>query len=447
MWAAYAGAGHFATVCRAVLPGLADLQAVSHLAPMNMQETDIVIAGGGLVGLTAALALASGRAGAPFRVVVVDAQDPRTVVGAAYDGRNSSIAYASWRLFEALGIAHRLQGREQPINDILVTDGKVREGASPMFLHFAAAEIADETGSAPLGHFVENRHLREALLDAVAACDAITLIAPARVQNVAYHPGHVDVSLDDGSAVRAALCVAADGRGSPVREQAGIRTVGWGYDQAGIVTTMTHDLPHEGVAQEYFLPGGPFAVLPMTGNRSSLVWTEKKSVAADLMALDDAAFAAEAQDRFGSYLGACRPEGPRWSYPLSLQLAREYVRPRLALVGDAAHAIHPLAGQGYNLGVRDVAALVDVLVEARDVGLDIGALTVLDRYQRWRRFDSTALAAMTDGLNRLFSNDIALLRFARDIGLDLVNRFGPARRLFMRQAAGAVGELPRLMRG
>lgn len=399
------------------------------------------------MGLTAALALAGGKAGAPFRVVVVDALDPRAVVNAAYDGRNSSIAYASWRLFEALGVAERLEGREQPINDILVTDGKVREGASPMFLHFAAAEIADETGDAPLGHFVENRHLREALLDAVAACDGIELIAPASVADVVYAPGHADVHLDDGRVIRGALCLAADGRGSPVREKAGIKTIGWSYDQAGIVTTMVHDKPHEGVAQEYFLPGGPFAVLPMTGNRSSLVWTEKKSVAADLMALDDEAFSAEAQDRFGTYLGACRPDGPRWSYPLSLQLARDYVKPRLALVGDAAHGIHPLAGQGYNLGVRDVAALVDVLVEARKVGLDIGALTVLDRYQRWRRFDSTALAVMTDGLNRLFSNDIGPLRLLRDLGLGLVNQIGPARRLFMRQAAGAVGELPTLMRG
>lgn len=410
-------------------------------------SADIVIAGGGLVGLTAALALATGAGGSSFRVVVVDALDPAKVLGAAYDGRNSSIAYASWRMFEALGIAKRLEGREQPINDILVTDGKVREGASPMFLHFAAAEIADETGDAPLGHFVENRHLRDALLDAVADCDAIELVAPAKVETVSYAPGHVDVTLDDGRQVRADLCIAADGRGSPVREAAGIKTIGWSYDQMGIVTTMVHEKPHEGVAQEYFLPGGPFAVLPMTGNRSSLVWTEKTAVAKDLMSLDDAAFAAEAQDRFGTYLGACAPEGPRWSYPLSLQLSREYVRPRLALVGDAAHGIHPLAGQGYNLGMRDVAALVDVLVEARKVGLDIGALTVLDRYQRWRRFDSTALAVMTDGLNRLFSNDIAPLRLARDLGLGLVNRFGPARRLFMRQAAGAVGELPKLMQG
>ena len=414
---------------------------------MSRLDADVVIAGGGLVGLTAALALASGAAGTPFKVIVVDALDPAKVVGAAYDGRNSSIAYASWRMFEALGIATRLEEREQPINDILVTDGKVREGASPMFLHFAAAEIADETGAAPLGHFVENRHLREALQGAVEACDAIEMIAPMSVSGVSYEPGRVAVTLADGRVLTASLCVAADGRGSPVREAADIKTIGWSYDQMGIVTTMVHDKPHEGVAQEYFLPGGPFAVLPMTGNRSSLVWTEKTETAKAIMALDDAGFAAEAQDRFGTYLGHCAPEGPRWSYPLSLQLSRDYVRPRLALVGDAAHGIHPLAGQGYNLGMRDVAALADVLIEARKVGLDIGALTVLDRYQRWRRFDSTALAVMTDGLNRLFSNDIGPLRLARDLGLGLVNRFGPARRLFMRQAAGAVGELPSLMQG
>ena len=410
-------------------------------------EADIVIAGGGLVGLTAALALASGEAGAPFSVAVVDALDPAAVRDAAYDGRNSSIAYASWRMFEALGLADRLEGKAADINDILVTDGRVREGAAPMFLHFAAAEIADETGDQPLGHFVENRHLREALQDAVAACPGITLIAPARVAGVTFDAAKAVVTLNDGRRIAAALCIAADGKQSPVRETAGIRTIGWDYDQAGIVTTMVHERPHEGVAQEYFLPGGPFAVLPMTGNRCSLVWTEKKDVAADLMALDDAAFADEARARFGSYLGKASPEGPRWSYPLSLQLAREYVRPRLALVGDAAHAIHPLAGQGYNLGMRDVAALADVLVEGRRLGLDIGALNVLERYQRWRRFDNTALAVMTDGLNRLFSNDIPPLRIARDIGLGLVNRFGPARRLFMRQAAGAVGELPTLMQG
>lgn len=410
-------------------------------------DTDVVIAGGGLVGLTTALALASGVAGAPFRVTVVDPLDPATVVGAAYDGRNSSIAYASWRMFEALGIAQRLEGREQPINDILVTDGKVREGASPLFLHFAAAEIADETGNAPLGHFVENRHLRDALFDAAAQCEAITLLAPASVEEVVYEPAHVAVSLSTGGQITARLCVAADGRGSPIREAAGLRTVGWQYDQVGIVTTMVHEKPHEGVAQEYFLPGGPFAVLPMTGNRSSLVWTEASDVAKDLLALDDDAFADEARDRFGAYLGACRLEGPRWSYPLSLQLAREYVRPRLALVGDAAHGVHPIAGQGYNLGMRDVAALADVLVDARRVGLDIGALTVLDRYQRWRRFDNTALALGMDALNRLFSNDVGPLRFARDLGLGLVNRFAPARRLFMQQAAGAVGDLPTLMRG
>lgn len=409
-------------------------------------EADVVIAGGGLVGLTAALALASGAAGARFRVVVVDALDPAMVRDAAYDGRNSSIAYASWRMFEALGVAERLQGRAQPIHDILVTDGRVSEGAAPFWLHFAAAELADETGNAPLGHFVENRHLRAALWDAAAACADITVLAPARVASVARDGARARALLEDGRMITAALCVAADGRASPVRAAAGIRTIGWSYDQMGIVTTMRHELPHEGMAQEYFLPGGPFAVLPMTGNRSSLVWTERTQAARDIMALDDAGFAAEARARFGAYLGAAEPEGPRWCYPLSLQLARAYVLERLALVGDAAHAIHPLAGQGYNLGMRDVAALADVLAEAARLGLDIGSLTVLERYQRWRRFDNVALAAITDGLNRLFSNDIAPLRRARDIGLGLVNRIGPARRLFMRHAAGAVGELPSLMR-
>ncbi|MEQ8325530.1 MAG: FAD-dependent monooxygenase, partial [Parvibaculum sp.] len=217
--------------------------------------------------------------------------------------------------------------------------------------------------------------------------------------------------------------------------------------QTGIVCTVEHELPHEGVAQEYFLPGGPFAILPMVGNRSSLVWTEKTADAKAILALDDAAFAEEMRARFGDYLGACAPVGPRWSYPLTLQLARDYVRPRLALIGDAAHGIHPIAGQGLNLGLRDVAAAAEVVVDAARLGLDIGALDVLERYQRWRRFDNVALSLLMDGLNRLFSNDIGPVRLARDLGLGVVSRIGPARRFFMRHAGGVVGDLPRLLRG
>jgi len=402
-------------------------------------QSDVVIVGGGLTGLPLALALAQGG----LSVTVVDALDPAKVTSAGFDGRVSAIAFASCRMFEQLGIAKYLGGQMQPINDIIVSDGRVREGASPLFLHFDHKEIGKE----PLGQLIENRLMRIALQKAVEAQPLIRLIAPQAVTQVDYAASHVMAILADGRRVEARLCFACDGRASPTRKAANIKTIGWTYGQTGIVTTVEHERPHEGVAQEYFLPGGPFAILPMVGNRASLVWTEKTQTAKTIMALDDGPFAEEMQARFGDYLGACRPVGPRWSYPLALQLARDYVRPRLALVGDAAHGVHPIAGQGLNLGLRDVAVAAEVVVDAARLGLDIGSLNVLERYQQWRRFDNTALSLMMSGLNRLFSNDITPLRLARDLGLGIVNEIGPLRRLFMRHAGGAVGDLPRLLKG
>ncbi|MBO6677408.1 FAD-dependent monooxygenase [Parvibaculum sp.] len=401
-------------------------------------DSDILIAGGGLSGLPLALACAQGG----LSVTVVDALDPATATDAKFDGRVSAIALASCRMLEQLGVTQHLEGQMQPINDIMVTDGRVREGASPFFLHFDHREIGNE----PLGNLIENRHIRIALQKAVAAEPLIRLLAPQSVTRLDYGAQAV-ATLGNGETVSARLCFAADGRNSPAREAAGIKTIGWDYGQTGIVSTVEHELPHEGVAQEYFLPGGPFAILPMVGNRSSLVWTEKTEDAKAILALDDAAFADEMRARFGDYLGACAPVGPRWSYPLTLQLARDYIRPRLALIGDAAHGIHPIAGQGLNLGLRDVAAAAEVVVDAARLGLDIGALDVLERYQRWRRFDNVALSLLMDGLNRLFSNDIGPVRLARDLGLGVVSRIGPARRFFMRHAGGVVGDLPRLLRG
>ena len=401
-------------------------------------DSDVLIVGGGLSGLPLALACAQGG----LSVTVVDALDPATATDAKFDGRVSAIALASCRMLERLGVTQHLQGQMQPINDIMVSDGRVREGASPFFLHFDHREIGNE----PLGNLIENRHMRIALQKAVAAEPTIRLVAPQSVTRIDYG-AQVTATLGDGGTVTARLCFAADGRNSPSRAAAGIRTIGWDYGQTGIVCTVEHELPHEGVAQEYFLPGGPFAILPMVGNRSSLVWTEKTADAKAILALDDAAFAAEMRARFGDYLGDCTPVGPRWSYPLTLQLARDYVRPRLALIGDAAHGIHPIAGQGLNLGLRDVAAAAEVVVDAARLGLDIGALDVLERYQRWRRFDNVALSLLMDGLNRLFSNDIGPVRLARDLGLGVVSRIGPARRFFMRHAGGVVGDLPRLLKG
>ena len=402
-------------------------------------QADVLIVGGGLVGLPLALAL--GRSG--LSSVVVDAQDPDTVLEARFDGRVSAITHASWRMLERLGIAAYLDGQCQPLCDIVVSDGRLRHGASSLFLHFDHHEIGD----APLGYMVENRHIRAALQNQLTATPEVTLVAPVGMADIRFEAAGVVGSLLGGREVRARLCLAADGRGSQVRAMAGIKTVGWDYRQAGIVCTVEHELPHEGVAHEYFLPPGPFAILPMTGQRSSLVWTEHERDVPALLALDEAAFAAEMSARFGDHLGVCRPVGPRWSYPLSLQLARDYVRPRAALVGDAAHVVHPLAGQGLNLGLRDVAALAEVLVDAHRLGLDIGALDVLERYQAWRRFDTVTLAAGMDVLNRLFSNDIGPVRLARDLGLGLVNRIGPARRFFMRYARGDMGAAPRLLRG
>jgi 2-octaprenyl-6-methoxyphenol hydroxylase len=412
-------------------------------------ETRVLIAGGGMVGLTLGIALS--RAG--IGTVVVDGLDPAKVVDARFDGRVSAVAFASCRMMEALGLWPHLAPHAQPINDILVSDGRAmqaldRGAAAPFFLHFDHREL----GRGPLGHLVENRHIRLAQQAVMGEMPGLTLIAPAMVAQMKAGSGSVTASLSTGETVRAALCLAADGRRSRLREQAGIKTVAWRYGQTGIVTTVEHERPHEGVAQEYFLPNGPFAILPMVGNRSSLVWTEPDEVAPDYLNMDEDAFAGAVAARFGPYLGATRPVGPRWSYPLTLHLARAYVAERLALVGDAAHGIHPIAGQGLNLGLRDVAALAEVLTDAYRLGQDIGAADVLTRYQQWRRFDNVALAAATDILTRLFSNDIRPVALARSLGLGIVSRIGPARRLFMRHAGGALalgGEqsLPRLLRG
>jgi 2-octaprenyl-6-methoxyphenol hydroxylase len=275
----------------------------------------------------------------------------------------------------------------------------------------------------------------------------LSLIAPTAVTQLENAPGGVIARLGNGTRIKAALAVAADGRDSKLRAEMGIGVIGWSYPQTGIVATVAHERPHNGVAYEHFLPSGPFAILPMTEIRSSLVWTEDKNKAPAMLALDAAGFDAEVARRFGPHLGATHVVGGRWSYPLSFHLARDFVRPRFALAGDCAHGIHPIAGQGLNLGLKDAAALAETLLDAARLGRDIGALDTLKRYERWRRFDSLALAASTDALNRLFSNDIAPLRHLRDLGLGIVDAVGPARRFFMRHAGGDVGKLPKLLKG
>ncbi|TNE59713.1 MAG: FAD-binding protein [Alphaproteobacteria bacterium] len=402
-------------------------------------DTDVLIIGGGLNGLSMGLAAAAGG----FDVTIVDAIDPKTAGAEEFDGRVFAIAFASCRMYEALGLWDELKQDAQPINDILVTDGRVREGASPFFLHFDHEEIGDEA----LGHLMESRHMRKVLTRAVLDHDRITLKAPAKRVSSAADPYGFTATLDDGSSIRARICLGADGRGSPLREEAGIKTIGWTYDQMGIVTTVHHEEDHHGIAQEFFLPSGPFAILPMTGRRASLVWTERTKAAKALLGLPPERFLEELRARFGDYLGEIETLGPVWSYPLNLILARRYIDDRLALIGDAAHGVHPIAGQGLNLGLRDVAVMAEVLTDAARLGQDIGAQDVLERYQQWRRFDNVSLSLGMDALNRLFSNDLPPVRLARDLGLGVVNRIGPARRFFMRHAGGAVGELPRLLKG
>ncbi|MEL6792553.1 MAG: FAD-dependent oxidoreductase [Pseudomonadota bacterium] len=401
-------------------------------------DTDVIVVGGGLAGAAAAL----GAAAAGLDVVVLDA-GPKPKAPDAFDGRAYSIPLGSQRFWAQMGAWDDVADHAQIMQDVLVTDGRVSEGASSLFLHFDHREA--EGGV--FGWMVEDRHLRPAALNAMTASDRIEQRFDARVVGMTTEPGRAVVALASGSSISASLVVACDGANSPMRAAAGIRSVGWDYPQNGLVCAVAHEKPHHGVAHELFLPAGPFAILPLKGDRSSLVWTERRDVAERIQSLSDDGYLAEVQERFGDFLGPLTLEGGRWTYPLKLTVAHDYAAPRLALTGDAAHAIHPIAGQGLNLGVRDAAALAEVLAEALRRGEDIGDIVVLKRYQQWRRFDSTALAFACDGLNRLFSNDVGPIRAIRDIGIAAVNQMPGAKRWFMKAASGLAGETPRLMRG
>jgi 2-octaprenyl-6-methoxyphenol hydroxylase len=410
-----------------------------HSKKMGDIRAEVTVVGGGMAGLTLALALVS----AGLKVCVIERDDPLLWADQAFDGRVSAIAAGSRRVFETLGLWRAMADEAAPILDIRVTDDD-----QPLFLHFDHGELGHE----PLGHILENRAIRAALLGAVDRFPSLVLIAPKEIAAIERDGRAAVVLLDDGRTVTAPLLVGADGRASRVREDAGINQTEWRYDQAAIVTTVIHQKPHEGVAEERFLAPGPFAILPMTDDdagrhRSSIVWTERCDLVPAFMDLNTADFNAALNERFGDHLGASGAVGPRWSYPLGLSLAEAYVADRMALIGDAAHGIHPIAGQGLNLGIRDAAALAEVVVDAARLGLDFGMKTVLEDYQRWRRFDNVALAGATDILNRLFSNTFGPLRLIRGLGLAAVNRIGPARRLFMREAMGLAGDLPRLVRG
>jgi len=400
-------------------------------------QRSIVIGGGAVTGLALALALRQGL-GADIPVVVAD---PALATRPSRDSRATAIVAACRRLFDALGVWQEVATRAQPILDMVVTDSRLEDATRPVFLTFAGQVEPGE----PFAHMIENRYLIDALV-ARAEAGGIGLSA-ASVTDFAARSDGVDVTLSDGRVIAASVLVAADGARSKLRERAGIATHGWDYDQSAIVVTVGHQRDHHGRAEEHFLPAGPFAILPLTGLRSSLVWTEKRAEAARIAALGADQFHRELEQRFGLHLGEITALDPPRSFPLGYFVARSFIGERLALVGDAAHVIHPIAGQGLNMGLKDVAALAEVIVDAARLGIDLGQADVLDRYQRWRRFDTMAMGLATNSLNLLFSNRSTLLRTVRDIGLGLVDRAPPLKSLFIRQAAGLAGEMPRLLRG
>ncbi|SDX48811.1 2-octaprenyl-6-methoxyphenol hydroxylase [Litoreibacter albidus] len=402
-------------------------------------DSEIAIVGGGLNGCALAIALSSGG----LSVTLVDSLAVDTAKSDSFDGRSYALALASKRLLEAVGLWADIAADAQPMLEIKVTDGRAGEGPSPFWMHFDHAEIEE----GPMGYMVEDRHLRRAFLAKIASDTRIKHVTPDTVVAQSVDHTGARISLASGKTIRARLLVGCDGRRSGVAERAGITRSFKDYGQTALVAAIGHALPHNGIAHQFFMPAGPLAILPLTGSRSSIVWAETHARAAELSALDDDDFINALRPAFGDFLGDIHVAGARFSYPMNLTLASRLVDQRLVLVGDAAHGVHPIAGQGLNLGLRDIGALAEVLVEARRRGEDIGTDAVLARYAEWRRFDTATLAMATNSFNGLFSNDNPILRAGRDIGMGLVNAFPALRRNFIREAAGLTGDLPRLLQG
>ena len=403
------------------------------------EDKDVVIVGGGLVGPLSAVALASHG----ISSVVVDTQKISARKSPEFDGRAYALSYSSIEMLKVLGIWDVVSAHAEPILDIKVSDGRPGQGASPFFVHFDHRELEE----GPFGHLLEDRFLRRALLDRVAAEPLVDHLGGVSVTGMA--PGRIetDARRKADRKIACKVTIGCDGRGSSVATWAGIARTGWTYGQTSLVCAIEHERPHNGVAHQFFTPAGPLAILPMPGHRSAIVWTEEDARAQEINGRDDAGYLDALRPVFGDFLGELSLVGKRFSYPLGLSVAQSLVAERMALAGDAAHGIHPIAGQGFNLGLRDVAALTEVLVTAKRRGEDIGSSDVLKRYARWRSFDISAMVTATDGINRLFSNDNPMLRTVRDLGLGAISRIPALRRGMMREAAGLTGDLPQLLRG
>ena len=414
------------------------LDNIPLLPHVSSMDYDVIIAGGGLNGLTLALALDS----AGITTVVIDTFAIQESLSPKFDGRSYALSAASQKMLDALGLWEDLVRHAEPMLEIKVSDGAAGETPSPFVMQFSDEDFSQ----GPMGFMVEDRHLRARLAEAVKASN-VTMQSGQTITNQTIHSTHVTVAIDGHRTITAAVLVGADGRNSRTAKTAGLTRTGWNYNQSALVCAISHEKPHHGIAHQYFMPSGPLAILPLTQNRSGIVWTEQRHVAQNIHSLIDADYLDILRPRFGDFLGEISLAGNRYIYPLSLSTTHRMIAPRVALVGDAAHAVHPIAGQGLNSGFKDVAALAEVLCDTRRRGQDLGIHTTLAEYQKWRGFDNALLCTATNSFNRLFSNNNPLLRGVRDLGMGLINAAPKLRKNFVATAAGAAGDLPRLLRG
>ena len=400
-------------------------------------DSDIIIVGGGLNGSLMAIAAAN----IGFSTIVLDSKDNEASVENRFDGRSYALALSSVRLLKNLDIFEDIIDKSQPILDIKILDGKLVQGPSQFSLHFDNNEIHD----GPMGQMVEDRFIRKALFTKINKNKQIDYKFNSKVTEHKKQSGYISVTLENGKKLNTKLLVGADGRNSELANRAEIKKSGWKYNQSALVCAIEHEADHNGVAWQYFMPSGPLAVLPMTGKRSCIVWTEQNANAKAINLFDETRYTKILAARLGNFLGKFKIIGDRHTYPLELSIADRFIDERLALIGDAAHSVHPIAGQGLNAGFKDIAVLAHIIQDAHHRGEDLGSLGVLKRYEEWRRFDSAQLAYSTDLFNKLFSNENEALRLARNIGLKLLDSIPVAKRNIIKEAAGITGELPRLM--